>query len=152
MPDLIHSLQNRDIGHLRIVAGLWGIELEATELDLALEELAASLLDPDLVHEVVDALPADARAALDALVEAEGRLPWVVFARRFGEVREVGAARRDRDQIYLSPVSAAEALFYRGLPGASLFRHFPRFAGIRLYPRGFHSSGPAPRAGPGRTR
>src|SRR5512140_493653 len=122
MPDLIHSLQTRDIGHMRIVAGLWGIELEATELDIALEELATSLLDPDLVREVVDALPADARAALDALAAApEGRLAWVVFARRFGEVRDVGAARRDRDQIYLSPVSAAEALFYRAFLARAFF-------------------------------
>ena len=121
MPDLTHSLQNRDIGHLRIVAGLWGIELQATELDVALEELAAALLDLDLVHEVVETLPADARAALEALVEAEGRLPWVVFARRFGEVREVGAARRDRDEIYLSPISAAETLFYRAFLARAFF-------------------------------
>jgi len=121
MPDLVHSLQNRDIGHLRIVAGLWGIELEASEPDVALEELAASLLDAELVHEVVEALPADALSGLEALAEAEGRLPWVVFARRFGEVREVGAARRDRDQIYLSPVSAAETLFYRAFLARAFF-------------------------------
>jgi hypothetical protein len=121
MPDLVHSLLNRDIGHLRIVASLWGIELEATELEVALEELAASLLDPELVHEVMEALPADALAALAALAEAEGRLPWVVFARRFGEVREVGAARRDRDEIYLSPISAAETLFYRAFLARAFF-------------------------------
>ncbi len=61
MPDLVHSLQNRDIGHLRIVAGLWGVELKSAELDEALKELAAALLDPALVREVVEALPADAR-------------------------------------------------------------------------------------------
>ncbi len=121
MPDLTHSLLNRDIGHLRIVAGLWGVELQATETDVALEELAAALLDPELVREVVEALPAEARAALDALAEAEGRMPWVVFARRFGEIREVGPARRDRDEIYLSPISAAETLFYRAFVARAFF-------------------------------
>ena len=36
MPDLIHSLQNRDIGHLRIVAELWGLDSKARETDAAL--------------------------------------------------------------------------------------------------------------------
>ena len=121
MPDLIHSLQTRDIGHVRIVAGLWGIDLRAVELEEALKELEEKLLDPELVREVVEALPPDARAALEALAEAEGRLPWVVFARRFGEIREVGAGRRDREQVYLSPVSAAETLFYRAFLARAFF-------------------------------
>jgi len=121
MPDLIHSLQTRDIGHVRIVAGLWGLDLRAVDLDEALKELEEKLLDPELVREVVEALPPDARAALEALAEAEGRLPWVVFARRFGEIREVGAARRDREQVYLSPVSAAETLFYRAFLARAFF-------------------------------
>jgi hypothetical protein len=121
MPDLIQSLQTRDIGHVRIVAGLWGIDLKAVDLDEALKELDEKLLDPGLVQEVVEALPPDAGAALEALAEAEGKLPWVVFARRFGEIREVGPARRDREQVYLSPVSAAEVLFYRAFLARAFF-------------------------------
>ena len=121
MPDLIHSLQNRDIGHLRIVAALWGVEIKSAETDAALKELVALLLDPELVREVVDALPAGAGAALETLAEAEGKLPWVVFARRFGEIRDAGPGRRDREQIYLSPISAAETLFYRAFLGRAFF-------------------------------
>ncbi len=121
MPDLFHSLLNRDIGHLRIVAGLWGVELKSPDLDEAMKELVAALLVETLVAEVVETLPADAQAAITALVQADGRIPWAVFARRFGEVREIGAARRDRDQVFLTPVSAAETLFYRAFLARAFF-------------------------------
>ena len=58
MPNLIQSLQARDLGHLRIVAGLWGVELSSAESEAALKELTAALLDPDLVGEMVDSLSA----------------------------------------------------------------------------------------------
>lgn len=121
MPTLIQSLQGRDLGHLRIVAALWGVELTASEPGLALQEVAAALLDPGLVAEVVGALPAEARLALRRLTEAGGRIPWATFARRFGEIREAGPARRDREQIYLQPISAAETLFYRAFLARAFF-------------------------------
>jgi len=121
MPDLVQSLQNYDIGHLRIVAGLWGVELPSPETDEALKELSAVLLNPGLVIETVDILPSDARSALDALVDAGGKMPWAAFARQYGEIREAGPGRRDREQIYLNPISAAEALFYRALLARAFF-------------------------------
>ncbi|MBU2610851.1 MAG: hypothetical protein KJ606_07900 [Chloroflexi bacterium] len=121
MPDLLHSLQSRDLGHLRIVASLWGVELTAAETDAALTELAAALLDSALVREILDALPAEACSALDALVTDGGRIPWATFARRFGQIREVGAGHRDREQVYLHPISAAEMLFYRALLARAFF-------------------------------
>ncbi len=67
MPDLLQSLQNHDIGFLRIVAGLWGVDLESKDLDDATSELAASLLDPDLALELVTSLNSEARSAVEAL-------------------------------------------------------------------------------------
>jgi Helicase conserved C-terminal domain len=121
MPDLKQSLQGRDIGHLRIVAGLCGLELTAAEREAALEQLSAALLDPELVAEIQASLPAGAREALAALTAEGGRLPWAAFARRFGEIREVGPGRRDSEQVYLHPVSAAEMLFYRALLARAFF-------------------------------
>ena len=121
MPDLIQSLQNLDIGHLRIVAGLWGLELHSADKDEALKELAAGLLEPDLVTEIVEALPAEVHNALEALTKADGRVPWAAFVRRFGEIRAGGAGRRDREQVYLAPISAAEVLFYRALLARAFF-------------------------------
>ncbi|MEZ0396598.1 MAG: helicase-associated domain-containing protein [Anaerolineales bacterium] len=121
MPALLPSLQGNDIGYLRIVAELWGVDLTASHFELALQELTAALLDPDLVAEVVSALPAEARSALQALIENGGRIPWAAFARRFGEIRQAGPARRDRERLYLQPISAAEALFYRALLARAFF-------------------------------
>ncbi|MGZ6316984.1 MAG: hypothetical protein ACXWNQ_06965, partial [Anaerolineales bacterium] len=120
MPDLLQSLQNHDIGFLRIVAGLWGVDLESKNLDDATSELAASLLDPDLALELVTSLNSEARSAVEALAEQDGRMPWAAFARRFGQVREMGAAKRDREKPHLNPASTSEVLFYRAL----LFRAF----------------------------
>src|SRR5512138_797196 len=121
MPDLLASLQKYDLGHLQIVAGLWGLELAAGEATAAAEELAACLLDVDLVNELTEALHSDARLALDALVERQGRIPWAEFTRRFGQVREMGAGKRDRERPQLQPASAAEALFYRALLARAFF-------------------------------
>jgi hypothetical protein len=121
MPDLLQSLHSFDIGHLRIVAGLWGLELRSSEQDDAARDLAAALLDPGLVAEILASLPLEARSGLEALAAAGGRLPWVAFTRRFGELREAGPARRDREQVYLHPVSPAEILFYRALLARAFF-------------------------------
>jgi Helicase conserved C-terminal domain len=121
MPNLIQSLQGRDIGYLRIVARLWGIELTASDKDTILKELAAAILDPKPVTEIVDSLPADALSALETLVRAGGKLPLAAFTRRFGEIRPAGPGRRDREQIYMHPVSSAEMLFYRAFLAKAFF-------------------------------
>lgn len=121
MPELLPSLLKQDIGHLRIVAEFWGIELESIEADEAREELCASLLDAELIAELVDALSPQAKSAIRALVEAGGRIPWAVFMRQYGEIREMGAARRDRERPHLKPSSTSEALYYRGLLARAFF-------------------------------
>ena len=121
MPDLYHTLLKYDIGHLRIIAGLWGLELDSRDVDSAAEELSASLLDFEAVRETIDILSADARAALFSFVESSGKMEWVSFARKFGEIREMGEAKRDRERPHLKPISLAENLFYRGLLAKAFF-------------------------------
>ena len=121
MPELLQSLLKQDIGHLRIIAEFWGVELESISADEAREELSASLLDAELIAELVDSLSPQAESALRALVEAEGRIPWPAFTRKYGDVREMGAARRDRERPQLKPASTAEYLYYRGLLARAFF-------------------------------
>ena len=121
MPDLTASLLSHDLGHLRIIAELWGIELTAKDADACREQLCAALLDPGLTAEIVETLPPEARAALDALAAKSGRIPLVEFSRRFGEVREMGAGKRDREQPHRHPKSAAEILYYRALLATAFF-------------------------------
>ena len=121
MPDLFHSLLKQDIGHLRIIAELWGLELKSTEADAAREELSVSLLEPDLFAELIDSLSPEADSAITALVNSGGRIPWPTFTRRYGEIREAGAGKRDREKLYLNPASTTEILYYRGLLARAFF-------------------------------
>ena len=121
MPDLLHSLLNQDIGHLRVVAGLWGLELDSIDENEAREELSASLLDPQLAAELIDSFTPQARSALTALTDSGGRIPWATFVRQFGDIREMGAGKRDRERPHLKPASTAEYLFYRALIARAFF-------------------------------
>ncbi len=117
MPDLLRTLQGNDLGFLRMVAQAWGLELNAPDAHTALPALVNGIRNPALIAEVIDALPRQAQIALQALLENEGRIPWATFARRHGEVRSMGAARRDRERPDLKPASPAEILWYRALIG-----------------------------------
>ena len=104
MTTLEQSLQKHDFGHLRIVAQLWGVELRAAERGTARTELSEKLLDPALTTEVTEALPTETRRALDSLTQNQGRILWGAFTREFGEIREFGAGKRDREKPYLTPI------------------------------------------------
>src|SRR6186997_2395535 len=121
MPTLSQSLPANDLGFIRIVASLWGVDLTSADPVASALELAEALYDAELVEEVVSTLPKDGRDALTALVQAGGRMPWGTFTRRFGEVREMGAGKRDREQPHLHPRSATEVLWYRALLAKAFF-------------------------------
>jgi len=121
MPALLQSLLKQDIGHLRIIAEFWGLELDSITADEAREELSASLLDAELATELIDTLSPQAISAIRALMDEEGRIPWVTFARKYGDIREMGAGKRDRERPHLKPTSTSETLFYRGLLARDFF-------------------------------
>jgi hypothetical protein len=121
MPDLSESLQGKDLAHLRIVAELWGIELQAPDARTALVRLVTLLLDRSLVEEMVSDLPGEVRVVLEDLAHNQGRMPWALFTRRYGLVREMGPGKRDRERPYLDPISAAEMLWYRALIARAFF-------------------------------
>ncbi len=125
MQPLLRTLQDHDLGHLRIVAELWGLDLSpGSPLEIA-RALAAAMLQPSALHEVVDGLPADTGQALQALKASGGRMPLADLTRRFGPLREIGAGRRDREKVWRQPTSPLEALWYRGLLAAPSPIHPP---------------------------
>ena len=121
MPDLYHTLHEQDLGFLKIIAEAWGLELDAPNADAALPLLVAGMSNHLLTQEIIETLPDTARQAVHALLNNEGRLSWSLFVRRFGEVRSLGAGKRDRERPDLHPASAAEVLWYRGLIGRAFF-------------------------------
>ncbi len=121
MPDLLHSLLKQDIGHLRIVAEFWGLELDSNEADPARDELSTALLDVNLLAELMDSLAPQADIAITDLINAGGRIAWQAFTRKYGDIREMGAGKRDRERPHLKPASTTEILFYRGLVARAFF-------------------------------
>lgn len=118
MPDLTQSLSGNDLGFLKIIASFWGIDLTPPELP----SLVAGMLDKALLWEIIEALPTESRTAFDYVAENQGKMPWQFFIRRFGDVRMMGAGRRDRERPDLHPISPAEVLWYRGLIRKAFFK------------------------------
>jgi hypothetical protein len=115
MQDLLRTLQDHDLGQLRIIAELWGLDGPSGTTVEAARRLARAMLDPAAAREIAEGLrPAD-REALDYLLAQEGRLPLPDMTRRFGPLRKMGAGRRDREKPWRTPASPVEALWYRGL-------------------------------------
>jgi len=69
----------------------------------------------------MDALSPQASSAITDLVNAGGRIAWGTFTRKYGDIREMGAGKRDRERPHLKPSSTAESLFYRGLMARAFF-------------------------------
>jgi hypothetical protein len=122
MPDLTHLLHEKDLGFLQIVAELWGLDLHAPDARSALPELVGMMKDPALVMEIVESLPDQTRKALDSLIMHSGWMALPQFVREYGELREVGPGKRDREKPYIDPISATETLWYRGLIGRDFLK------------------------------
>ncbi|PWH20338.1 MAG: hypothetical protein DDG59_00735 [Anaerolineae bacterium] len=115
MPTLSQSLSKTDLGFLRILARFWGIDIPLRDKKTAIQHLSAWLSDPPNLHKVLQTLPHHARLAFEDLLSHQGRLPLAVFTRKYGEIRQVGAGKRDREAIYLSPQNPSEILSFHGL-------------------------------------
>jgi hypothetical protein len=119
MPPLARVLIDYDFNLLLTIAEQWGQTLRARSQRDAALEVETLLKDP---RRLGAALPVAARAALDALLRAPGaRVPLSEYARKHGEVRVMGAARRDRERPWVNRPSPAEQLYYRGLIAHGFF-------------------------------
>lgn len=115
MPKLSHSLSKYDLGFLRILALSWDFNQDIKDKKTAIEQLSAWMIQPQNLHIVLQKLSADAQRALEDLLTHQGRLPSAIFTRKYGEIRQVGVGRRDRQAIHLSPQNASEQLFFLAL-------------------------------------
>lgn len=117
MRSLFETLQDRDLGFLRIVAELWGVREPDQSGPQGASSLAAELTAPGRIEEIGSSLPPAAQAAFEFLLQKAGLSPWSDFTRQFGSIREVGEGRRDRERHWRTPQSATEMLWYRALIG-----------------------------------
>jgi len=120
MPNLKIALKDQDPGFLRILAEFWGLEGIPEDPDDLLANLIKAMSNQNQLIEIIEVLPSQAKKAIHSLISNNGKIPWVEFCRRHGELREIGQAKLEREKNYLSPISTTEWLWYRGL----LFKAF----------------------------
>jgi len=115
MQTLKQTLAEYELELLRIIADRWDVDLPRDQRRAA-AALSQAMLDRERAVAVWSRLSDEQRGALQALLAAPDRkMPTAMFKRLAGEVRPMGADRLVREKPYLSPVSAAEALYYLGL-------------------------------------
>jgi hypothetical protein len=122
MAELLSILSGRDSSFLDTVASYWGIEDFDSNPHTLNQEIVSRVSAPENAQAVLSSLPELAREALQKISEHGGRVVWFDFSREYGEIREMGPARRDRVKPHLdSNVTPAEMLYYRALIGRAFF-------------------------------
>ncbi|MGC9356978.1 MAG: helicase-associated domain-containing protein [Anaerolineae bacterium] len=111
---LYQALLDSEPAHLRVIARQWDITLAGERrIDLA-AELTDAMARAEAAERAWDALPSDSRAALEDLLRRDGAMPWPAFTRRWGQVRNIGPGRLEREEVWRDPISPTEDLWYRG--------------------------------------
>src|SRR5512145_2443069 len=114
MRDLLPTLLDHDPGLLAIIAHRWDVDLESLDKETAAETLAGTMLDPDHAAVEWSRLNDKERGTIQTLLAAPThKMAEAQFSRLFGEIRQMGPGRRDREKPHLNPANVAEILFYR---------------------------------------
>ncbi|MBN1565501.1 MAG: helicase-associated domain-containing protein [Anaerolineae bacterium] len=116
MRTVLPTLLDHDPGMLAIIARRWDVDLSMNDKREKAEALAQAMLEPDRAAHEWSRLSDRERGALQTLLTtADHKMSEAQFSRVFGEIRQMGPGRRDREKPHLNPVSSAETLYYRGL-------------------------------------
>lgn len=119
MYSLHQALLEHHLIVLRVLGEWYELDLVGQDNEGCARALAAALLEVDFEEDLLYLQP-DEVDALRALVSENGQLPVATFGRSYGEVRQMGPGKLDREQPWLNPATPAEALWYRGF----LYRGF----------------------------
>ena len=121
MTDLRQSLIKSEFSHLKVVAEKWELSFDAPDARQGLDLLVGALFTSKKLADLKNILSAEEIEALVWLDDRNGRESWDHFTRRFGEIREVGAGRLDRERPDLAPITPVEGLWYRALIARGFF-------------------------------
>ena len=120
MRSLRQCLLDTDAVVLRVIAERWSLNPIGLKPRDLVDRLEETISAPARATVILDDLPGVEREALRTLLAASGTLPVANFSQRFGSIRSVGPARLEREQLWRTPISPAENLWYLGL----LYRGF----------------------------
>jgi hypothetical protein len=111
---LYQTLLDSDLVRLRVIARQWDIPLTTGRRPDLAAQLADGMARAEAVERVWELLPSESCAALEDLLRQGGAVPWMIFTRRWGRIRNVGPGRLEREELWREPVSPAESLWYWG--------------------------------------
>ena len=121
MPALNQILGQFDYDQLTHIAENWGITAVGDDVKTAAKSLEKEMVRSDALRAFIERLPANAGSGIHWILSSGGRRPWLAFLRKFGKIREMGPGRVQRERPDLTPISAAEELWYSGLIGRGFF-------------------------------
>lgn len=121
MPTILETIRDYDEDILNMIAEAWGIDLDLDIKKNTAEQIATLIRLDQTMDEIVHSLSDKSLRGLNALVTDKGEIPWDQFTRKYGELREMGAGRRERERPDRTPVSVTETLFYKALIGRAFF-------------------------------
>ncbi len=130
MPTILETIFDYEPDILMAIATYWGLDLQIDRRRNIAEQLADHLARPDEAQEILSALSDDEKQAIRQVASMQGRVYWDQFTREFGPLREMGAARREKERPHADPSSVTESLFYKGWIGRAFFESG---RGIREY-------------------
>lgn len=121
MPTILETIREYEQDILSMIAESWGINQQVDAHKNIAKQIAVLMGDPATAKEIYESMPPDVKTALHAISLKKGRVTWEQFVRKFGDIREMGAIRREKERPDRQPVSVSEHLFYRGLIGRAFF-------------------------------
>lgn len=121
MPTVLETIGEYEEALLLMIAENWGVEVHDIHSKKIAGHIASSITKGDILTDYLTSLPEPSLIAINKLTVIKGRMPWPQFAREFGEMREMGPAKRQRERPDLNPESITESLFYKALIGKAFF-------------------------------
>lgn len=125
MPVLKSLLNDHDLDFLTRIAHAWRVEVSPRDHASALTDLVVGMLNMHNLEGMLSRLDEPGRQAWNELQSSGGHIPWVIFTRKYGELRSIGPARREREAPDLNPASTTERLWYTGLIGRAFLKIGP---------------------------
>jgi len=134
MPGILACLNTHDMSFLRSTAELWGLNVSGRDQQDVARSLAASITSEFELQEMLASLTQDCLIALADLKQHGGSLPWSVFSRRYGQIRQMGPGKRSREKPHIFPISTAERLWYRALIGRDFIQQEGKLTEVAYVP------------------
>lgn len=121
MTDLWHSLLKTEYTYLKIIAEKWDFAFTAPDTKEGIDLVTDVLLSGKVLADIAEILNPTEHEALVWLDDQGGKAPWDHITRRYGQVRDMGEGRLERERPDLDPVSPLESLWYRALIARGFF-------------------------------